>query len=104
MFSPPLPGVVSATLHGDMTGGADTETDDQLRARVLFRIQQPPMGGDANDYVAWALAVPGVTRAWCSPLEMGMGTVTVRFMMDELRASNGGFPLGEDIETVSDYL
>lgn len=87
-----------------MEGGVDTENDDDLRRRVLFRIQQPPMGGDANDYVAWAMAVPGVTRAWCSPLEMGMGTVTVRFMMDELRADNDGFPLAEDIEVVADYL
>jgi uncharacterized phage protein gp47/JayE len=85
-------------------GGTDTETDDELRARVLLRIREPPMGGDAKDYVQWALAVPGVTRAWCAPLEMGMGTVTVRFMMDDLRASNGGFPLPQDIAAVTDYL
>jgi uncharacterized phage protein gp47/JayE len=70
-----------------LTGGTDQETDDELRLRVLTRIRQPPMGGDADDYVAWALAVPGVTRAWCSPLEMGIGTVTVRVMCDDLRAT-----------------
>jgi uncharacterized phage protein gp47/JayE len=62
------------------------------------------MGGDADDYVAWALAVPGVTRAWCAPMEMGVGTVSVRFMMDDLRADNGGFPLQTDIDAVSAYL
>ena len=80
-----------------LDGGTDEETDEELRARVLRRIRQPPMGGDAYDYVAWALAVPGVTRAWCSPLEMGIGTVTVRFMMDDLRADNDGFPIADDI-------
>jgi uncharacterized phage protein gp47/JayE len=87
-----------------MAGGVDAETPEQLRARVLFRIQQPPMGGDADDYVDWALQVPGVTRAWCSPLEMGIGTVTVRFMMDDLRATTdpttSGFPTTDDIATV----
>ena len=87
-----------------MTGGADQETDDELRVRVLDRIRKPPMGGDADDYVAWALSVAGVTRAWCSPLEMGMGTVTVRFMCDDLRASNGGFPNASDVAAVQAFL
>jgi len=101
--SPGVDGVDSATLHGDMSGGTDMETDDQLRERILFRIQQPPMGGDANDYVAWALSVPGVTRAWAAS-EMGIGTITVRFMMDDLRADQGGFPNGDDVLLVEAYI
>jgi hypothetical protein len=66
------------------------------------------MGGDGEDYVAWALQVPGVTRAWSAPLEMGMGTVTVRFMMDDLRANDDplldGFPNDNDIVTVWTHL
>ena len=89
-------------------GGVDVESDDDLRARVLLRIRQPPMGGCKTDYEAWALAVPRVTRAWCSPLEMGMGTVTLRVMCDALRADADplvdGFPLSEDIEAVAAYL
>jgi uncharacterized phage protein gp47/JayE len=87
-----------------LTGGTDQETDDELRKRILFRIQQPPMGGDADDYVNWALSYPGVTRAWCSPLEMGIGTVTVRFMMDDLRADQGGFPTEDDCIAVAAYM
>jgi uncharacterized phage protein gp47/JayE len=91
-----------------ISGGADAENDDDLRARVLFRIQQPPMGGDADDYVRWALEVPGVRRAWCSPNEMGIGTVTVRFMMDDLRATSdpttSGFPTSDDIAAVQAHL
>ncbi|MDR1276375.1 MAG: baseplate J/gp47 family protein [Candidatus Accumulibacter sp.] len=65
-----------------LTGGADIESDESLRARLLARIQQPPYGGAAHDYIAWTLEVPGVTRAWCYPEEMGSGTVTVRFVRD----------------------
>ena len=73
-------GVVAA---GGITQGAEAESDDALRGRILARIQQPPMGGSAADYVAWAMEVPGVTRAWCYPLENGVGTVVVRFVRDD---------------------
>jgi uncharacterized phage protein gp47/JayE len=96
------PGVNTASVV-TLDFGADEETDEQLRARVLRRIRQPPMGGAAYDYEAWALAVPGVTRAWAAQ-EMGIGTVTTRFMMDDLRASNGGFPLPVDLEAVAAYI
>jgi uncharacterized phage protein gp47/JayE len=94
-------GVVSVE---SMTSGVNPETDEELRQRVLERIRKPPMGGDADDYEQWALAVPGVTRAWCAPNEMGIGTVTVRFMCDDLRADNNGFPLAEDVAAVAAYL
>jgi uncharacterized phage protein gp47/JayE len=87
-----------------LTGGTDTETDDELRARVLQRIRQPPQGGAAHDYVRWALAVPGCTRAWCTPNEMGIGTVTVRVLFDDLRADDDGWPRGTDLAAVTDYL
>jgi len=79
----PIVGVQSSATAGALTGGADLESDDDLRARLIDRIQQPPHGGDAHDYVTWALEVPGVTRAWCFPLELGEGTVTVRFVRDD---------------------
>ena len=86
-----------------MGGGTEDENDDDLRTRVLERIRQPPMGGDVTDYIAWAKAVPGVTRAWAAQ-EMGIGTVTVRFMADDLRSSLDGFPTAYDITQVSNYL
>lgn len=99
-FASVIPGVTTVKT-GHITGGIDEENDDDLRLRVLERIRQPPMGGDAEDYVYWALGVPGVTRAWSSPNEQGMGTITLRFMMDIYRADNDGFPLQEDIDAVT---
>lgn len=84
-FVSPIAGVnSSATVAtGGLGGGAKIEDDDGLRARLLNRIQQPPQGGAAHDYAAWALEVSGVTRAWCYPLELGPGTVTVRIADDD---------------------
>ena len=95
---------VASVTADVMTGGTDTENDDDLRIRVLQRIRQPPQGGAAHDYVRWALAVPGCTRAWCAPLEMGIGTVTVRVLFDELRADNDGWPREEDLDAVTTYI
>lgn len=99
-----VPGLNAAATVETLAGGVDAESDEDLRGRILDRIRKPPMGGDADDYVAWALEVPGVTRAWCSPMEMGAGSVTVRFMMDELRAEDGGFPTDADIAVVAFHL
>jgi uncharacterized phage protein gp47/JayE len=97
-------GVESAATVLELSGGADEESDNDLRIRVLKRIQEPPMGGCKTDYEHWALAVPGVTRAWCAPNEMGIGTVTVRFMCDQLRWQDNGFPNDDDVRAVTNYM
>lgn len=90
-----LAGVTSTgAVSTAIAGGTDIETDDELRARMLEAFAHPPQGGAKTDYVEWATAIAGVTRAWCYPLEQGAGTVTVRFMMDDVHAGTGGFPVG----------
>jgi uncharacterized phage protein gp47/JayE len=76
------------------TGGADIETEDDFRARMLLAYQDPPQGGDQEDYVEWALDVSGVTRAWCVPNFMGSGTVGVYVMFDDANSAYDGFPQG----------
>lgn len=92
---------VATVMAGGLTSGADIEEDDSLRARVLARIQQPPHGGARHDYVAWAKEVPGVTRAWCYPLELGVGTVTVRFVRDDDASI---IPDPAEVATVQAYI
>lgn len=84
----------NGTVTTAITGGADLETDDALRARMLFAYQNPPHGGSRPDYVEWATAVAGVTRAWCVPNIAGPGSVTVYFMMDDAESAHQGFPQG----------
>jgi uncharacterized phage protein gp47/JayE len=79
---------------GPITGGTDLETDMAMRTRMLESYAAPPHGGNQADYVTWALAVSGVTRAWCNPSGMGPGSVVVYFMMDVAEAVHGGFPQG----------
>ncbi|TBV76886.1 baseplate J/gp47 family protein [Pseudoxanthomonas winnipegensis] len=69
---------------GGLSNGADAEGDDDLRARLVARIQDPPQGGAATDYEQWALEVADVTRAWVYPNRMGGGTVGVMFVCDNL--------------------
>lgn len=83
-----------------IAGGLDPEADEDLRARLLERIRQPPQGGAAADYVAWAREVPGVARAWATPNAGGRGTVVVRFVMDRVDP----IPTAGDVATVQAYL
>lgn len=98
----PVAGIGSvATLTAGATTGANEEDDDSLRSRLLNRIQQPPHGGNRQDYINWVLEVPGVTRAWLAPAELGLGTLTLRFVMD---GRLDIIPLAGDIELVEAYL
>ena len=100
----PIAGVdAQATVNaGDLANGVDAETDDALRVRVLDKIQQPPHGGAGFDYVKWALEVPGVTRAWVFAQELGLGTVTVRFVVDDDPVSI--IPDAAKVQEVQDYI
>jgi uncharacterized phage protein gp47/JayE len=72
-----------ATVTAILTIASDTETVDSLRSRLLNRMQLPPLGGSANDYITWAKEVGGVTRSWVLPLYTGPGTVAVSFVTDD---------------------
>jgi uncharacterized phage protein gp47/JayE len=49
------------------------------------------------------MAVPGVTRAWAAS-EIGPGSMTVRFLMDDMYPENYGLPTEADINEVRDYI
>lgn len=102
-FESPIAGVDSeATVAaGGLAAGTDEETDAALRVRVLERMQFAPHGGAEADYVTWAKEVPGVTRAWVYPLELGAGQVTVRFVRDD---DDDIIPSAGEVEDVQDHI
>ena len=82
-FVSPVAGVDSAAECLGVSGGTDAETDEELRTRLLERARERPAGGAAQDYVAWAKEVAGVTRAWVAQGTQP-GTVIVDFVCDDL--------------------
>lgn len=102
-FISPVAGVASVAIIGGagLTAGADAESDDLLRERLLARIRQAPEGGAAHDYRNWTLQVAEVTRVWVYPAWTGAGTVGIAFMLD---GRNDPIPLVSDIETVDAHL
>lgn len=82
----PIAGVDSAEFGAGgaaWTDGADEESDEGLRERILLRLQRPPQGGASVDYDQWARLVAGVTNVWVDPLGRGAGTVDVYFLHAE---------------------
>ena len=99
----PIAGVLpqsAIVAAGGIVGGADTEGDDALRARLLARIRQRPHGGAAFDYEAWAreasaeVAHVAVYGNWA-----GLGTVGVVIGMRGPRA-----PTSPEIAAIAAYI
>jgi uncharacterized phage protein gp47/JayE len=93
---PPLGVNAGGVTVGPTQGGTDQETQDEFRTRMLTRYAAPPQGGAEQDYLEWATAVPGCTRAWIQPGGYGAGSVVVYPMFDDANAATGGFPIGSD--------
>lgn len=98
----PIAGLDSnATVSAVTIEPEDSEDDELLRVRLLDRIRQPPSGGAANDYIQWALAVPGISRAWVGPQMLGPGTVSVYVVSDD---EDPITPSAPKIAEVEDYI
>lgn len=100
----PVAGVnANVTVNaGAMTGGTDDESMDGLYNRYLQRVQNPGHGGNAADYIGWALEVPGVTRAWVYGGLDGVDTVQVYFLRDNDVASI--IPDAAEVATVQAHM
>lgn len=84
--------------------GADVESDESLRARLLHRLRMPPHGGAAHDYVAWARSINGVTRVYVDPVSVAneRESIGLWFLMDDLYAN--GIPQSADVAAVTAYI
>lgn len=94
-------GVKPTARVKSMSGGTNIESLDSVRSRLLFRVQYPPAGGAAHDYIRWAKEVSGVTRAWCFERYRGGGTVGVAFVLDE---QTDILPTDTDLQRVRRYI
>lgn len=97
---PALTNDITVAAEG-LGGGAEAETDNLLRARVLDRKRRPPQGGAIGDYEQMALAVSGVTHAWAYSFASGPGTVGIWVLFD---GRTNGIPTAADIATVQSAI
>ncbi|HWP96401.1 MAG TPA: baseplate J/gp47 family protein [Syntrophomonadaceae bacterium] len=58
-----------------LTGGADPETEAELREKYLTILRSPGTSGNKADYIKWAMEVSGVGGVYPLPLWNGNGTV-----------------------------
>jgi uncharacterized phage protein gp47/JayE len=92
----------TAVGSGGLGGGADQESDDELRIRVLQRKRETPMVGAVRDYVRWALEVPGCTRAYASGFVNQPPGVVVFPLFENTRLN--GIPEQSDIDAVIAHI
>ena len=97
MTNAPL-GVEGCTNASNFTGGADEESDEALRARILESYRALSNGANAAWYEKTALAVAGVADVSVVPCARGVGTV------DVVITSNNGLPSDELIANVQNVF
>ncbi len=63
-FANPLPNITAdATVLAQVVTGAEAESSDLYRSKILQHRQNPPQGGAYADYQGWALEAPGISHA-----------------------------------------
>lgn len=87
-------GISACTNPQAFTGGAEEETDDALRTRVLQSFSRLPNGANAAFYEQKALADPDVAGVQVLPRARGIGTV------DVVISAMGGVPDADTIQRV----
>lgn len=81
-------GLGQAVLSDIEINGADRETDEAFRERLLNRMQRPSTSGNVNDYYNWTMAYAGVGAAKIFPLDNGPGTVGVVIVNQDKEAAD----------------
>lgn len=68
-------GLVGATLTNVLIPARDTESDDELRVRILNAREVVSFGGNINDYIDLTMGIDGVGAVQVYPIWQGGGTV-----------------------------
>lgn len=79
--------------------GASDEDCDELRQRLITKIQTPATSGNCYDYMNWATTITGIENSKVYPLHHGNGTVMVMPV-----TSDGRAPTDEQITQVKEYI
>lgn len=95
----PISGVEYVTNASPTSGGTDEEDDESFRYRILERNQNKSMSGSRQDYIRWAMEVPGVGNVQVLPEWDGPGTVKL-LVMD----ANGAPASQTIIDAVQDHI
>jgi uncharacterized phage protein gp47/JayE len=101
-FAQPIAGLAVKVISGAISGGADKESPASLLARLLARKRRPAHGGNPDDFERWALAVPGITRAWPYRAVPRRGFSTVLVVCDG--AETGPIPGPAELAEVQAYF
>lgn len=92
-------GVAGVTNLQAAAGGTDEESDEALWQRYHAKMMLQPTSDNPDQYIIWALEVPGVAWAQCIPVWNGAGTVKV------IVAGEGRQPVDPDVlQDCVDYL
>lgn len=83
-----LQGIYKVTNNSQLTGGYDTETDDDYRNRYYTKLRTPVNGVNANQYVLWAESIDGVGKARCIPIWNGINTVKVVLIGNDFKPAS----------------
>jgi uncharacterized phage protein gp47/JayE len=80
-FSAPPAGInATATLSAALQYGADVESIEAYRSRLLSYIADPPSAGTVADYIRWAKTVSGVKDVYVYKGRRGPGTLDIAIM------------------------
>lgn len=92
-------GITGVNNSNPTVGGTEMETDADLYARLILKVQNPTSSGNVANYIMWALAVEGVSQVKVIPTWAGAGTVKVILLDSNKRA-----PAQSIIDSVIAYI
>lgn len=96
-----ISGITAITNENSITGGTEEETDDELKARIMYADLSGGESyvGNVSDYKRWAMSVPGVGNATVIPAQDTTGTVKI------VLTDSSGNPASETLRTsVYNYI
>lgn len=94
-----LEGIESITNTSSFEGGVDTESDDDLRDRLNYLMQNPPTSGNVATYVKLATDIDGIKDARPYPRWNGVNTIKLVLLSTDRRS-----PSASKIQEVVDYI